>query len=141
MNRKLLYTLATCLLLQIAAYAQPPQREEMLESLRIAYITKQLELSGEEAQKFWPVYNSYQQEQRKTIREHREKKGTELDLEEKLLNLRKRYRTEFTRTISEDKFDRLMKAERNWGEMVRKEMQRRRENGPPPMMNRERRRN
>jgi len=141
MYNRIIGVAALCLQLTIAGIAQQPQKVEMLESLRVAYITKQLQLSPEEAQKFWPVYNNYQQDQRKMMKEHKDKNGTELELEEKLLNLRKRYRNDFTRTISEEKFDRLMKAERNWGEMVRKEMQRRRENGEGQLQNRERRRN
>jgi hypothetical protein len=141
MYNRIIGITALCLQLTLGSTAQQPQKVEMLESLRVAYITKQLQLSPEEAQKFWPVYNNYQQDQRKLMKEHKDKNGTELELEENLLNLRKRYRGDFTRTISEEKFDRLMKAERNWGEMVRKEMQRRRENGETPLQNRERRRN
>jgi hypothetical protein len=141
MYNRIIGITALCLQLTLGSTAQQPQKVEMLESLRVAYITKQLQLSPEEAQKFWPVYNNYQQDQRKLMKEHKDKNGTELELEEKLLNLRKRYRNDFTRTISEEKFDRLMKAERNWGEMVRKEMQRRRENSETPLQNRERRRN
>jgi hypothetical protein len=141
MYNRIIGITALCLQLTLGSTAQQPQKVEMLESLRVAYITKQLQLSPGEAQKFWPVYNNYQQDQRKLMKEHKDKNGTELELEENLLNLRKRYRGDFTRTISEEKFDRLMKAERNWGEMVRKEMQRRRENGETPLQNRERRRN
>lgn len=109
-------------------------KAEMMESLRIAFITKQLQLTPEEAQKFWPVYNIYQQEQRKLVKEKNDNNGSELEFEEKLLNLRKRYHGDFVKTISEEKFNQLMKAERNWGEMVRKEIQRRKENGERPMM-------
>lgn len=115
--------------------AQPPDKREDLEALRIAFISKQLELTPGEAEKFWPVYNSYQGDLRKMVREHQEKNGSELDLEEKVLNLRKRFKPEFTRCISEQKFDKLMRVERSWGEMLRKELQRRREAGERPMMN------
>jgi hypothetical protein len=108
-------------------------KQEMLKSLQVAFITRQLELSPAEAEKFWPVYNQYQGDMRKMMMEHREKKGSELDLEEKMLNMRKQYKPEFTRCIGEQKFDRLLKAERTWGEMLRKEMQRRMENGERPM--------
>ena len=48
-----------------STFAQaPPQRhfEEKrdLEGMKIAFITARLNLSREEAQKFWPVYNEYQ---------------------------------------------------------------------------------
>ncbi|HTL81920.1 MAG TPA: hypothetical protein VL651_09465 [Bacteroidia bacterium] len=33
---------------------------ERVQSLRVAYFTKRLDLTAAEAQKFWPVYNEYQ---------------------------------------------------------------------------------
>ena len=35
------------------------QRHEKIKALKIAYITEQLNLSPAEAEKFWPVYNEY----------------------------------------------------------------------------------
>ena len=61
------------------------QGGDRLESLRIAYITKQLQLTPQEAEKFWPVYNSYDGEMKKMVRDHRQKGGSEIDLEEKIL--------------------------------------------------------
>lgn len=123
------------LALGMAAQAQD-KKEDALEALRIAFISKQLELTPAEAEKFWPVYNKYQGDLRQMMQEHREKKGSELEWEEKLLNMRKQYKPEFTKCISEQKFDRLLRAERTWGEMLRKELQRRREAGDRPLMNR-----
>lgn len=37
--------------------AQP--NKEKVEALRISYITQKLELSPNEAEKFWPIYNEY----------------------------------------------------------------------------------
>ena len=121
--------------LGFAARAQD-KKEDALEALRIAFISKQLELTPAEAEKFWPVYNKYQGDLRRMMQEHRDKKGSELDWEEKLLNMRKQYKPEFTRCISEQKFDRLIRAERTWGDMLRKELQRRREAGERPGMGR-----
>lgn len=36
-------------------------RQERIENLKIAYITKELNLTTAESQEFWPVYNKYQQ--------------------------------------------------------------------------------
>jgi hypothetical protein len=49
-------------LISSTALAQPPQggpksKKEKIEQLKIAFITKELDLSKEEAEKFWPVYN------------------------------------------------------------------------------------
>jgi len=60
-------TLAGCLLMTVALFAQPQghkQSEEQrkkefqrIQSEKIAFITQELDLSPEEAQVFWPVYN------------------------------------------------------------------------------------
>jgi hypothetical protein len=34
-------------------------RQERIKSLKIAFITEKLSLTSDEAQKFWPVYNAY----------------------------------------------------------------------------------
>jgi hypothetical protein len=36
---------------------------EKIKSLKIAYLTEQLALTSSEAEKFWPIYNSFDQEQ------------------------------------------------------------------------------
>jgi hypothetical protein len=86
---------------------------EGLESLRIAYISKQLQLTPQEAEKFWPVYNIYDNEMRKMVRDHKQKSGSEIELEEKILAMHKKYRPDFLKVISEQKFDKLMVAERS----------------------------
>ncbi|WP_340198986.1 hypothetical protein [Ascidiimonas sp. W6] len=35
------------------------ERRERIKSLKIAFITEKLALSSSEAQKFWPIYNTY----------------------------------------------------------------------------------
>jgi len=64
---KRMITLAGCLLMTAALFAQPQghrqseeQRKkefERIQSEKIAFITQELDLSPEEAQIFWPVYN------------------------------------------------------------------------------------
>lgn len=48
------------LLSNLALNAQEGKNpHEKVRSLKIAYITEQLELTAKEAEKFWPVYNEY----------------------------------------------------------------------------------
>ncbi len=47
------------------AQAQRPSRLEQLNAQRVAFITEKLQLTPEEAQVFWPVYNEYRQERNK----------------------------------------------------------------------------
>ena len=37
-------------------------RAEKIQSLKIAFITQKLQLTTDEAEKFWPVYNQYDNE-------------------------------------------------------------------------------
>lgn len=39
---------------------------EKIETLRIAFLSRKLNLTSEEAQKFWPIYNAFRQEQKTT---------------------------------------------------------------------------
>ena len=37
-------------------------KAERIQALKIAFITQKLQLTADEAQKFWPVYNQYDNE-------------------------------------------------------------------------------
>lgn len=39
------------------------KKKEQIKSLKIAFITNELSLTSEEATKFWPVYNAYEDKQ------------------------------------------------------------------------------
>jgi len=71
MKRFFAISIALCVL-SIAASAQwmpqgapdpdPKQGFERINAAKVAFFTQQLDLSVEEAQKFWPVYNEYNKE-------------------------------------------------------------------------------
>ena len=67
---KLLSTLA--FLLTIVAMGQPRlnQKREQIKALKIAYITDELKLTPDEATRFWPLFNSYEEKQ-KSFRKER----------------------------------------------------------------------
>ena len=50
------------LMCSITFYSQENKKEK-IKALKIAYITKDLNLSSSEAEKFWPVYNSFDDKQ------------------------------------------------------------------------------
>ena len=65
--KQILNTLAVCalFLIGIAAQAQPKFDEswkEKVKSEKIAFLTMELNITPEEAQTFWPVYNQVEQE-------------------------------------------------------------------------------
>lgn len=49
------------LLINTNGYSQE-NRQDKLESYKIAFITQELDLTSKEAQQFWPVYNNHQKE-------------------------------------------------------------------------------
>jgi Spy/CpxP family protein refolding chaperone len=54
-------------------------RKEKVEALRIAYITKELELTETEAQQFWPVFNEYQKKQDDARKDFKKKYNRDTD--------------------------------------------------------------
>ena len=59
-----------------------PEQRERIESMRIAYITKEIQLTSKQAQTFWPLYNAMQEEM-KELRESNERAGKNpMDMEE-----------------------------------------------------------
>lgn len=83
-------------------------RGEKIQALKIAFITQKLDLTADEAQKFWPVYNQYEQEIRNI------KGGEVLDNEERLLNIRKKYKPSFEKVLGPPKLNKLFNAERDF---------------------------
>lgn len=98
-----------------------------IEALKIAYLTKKLNLSTDEAQKFWPIYNKYVDEVRKTRLDARLNKEGEINTEEKLLNIRKHFNGEFTKALSLEKVNSFFRAEKEFGTFLQKELLERRQ--------------
>ncbi|WP_296315649.1 hypothetical protein [Winogradskyella sp. UBA3174] len=61
---KTLKILVLTLLVSASVFAQRPDRKK-IKALKIAHITEQLDLTKDEAQKFWPVYNSNEEAENK----------------------------------------------------------------------------
>lgn len=47
------------------------QRKEKMEALKIAFLTKELNLTTQESEQFWPIYNYHQQELKSLRKEMR----------------------------------------------------------------------
>lgn len=98
--------------------------KEKLETIQIAYLSRELSLTPAEAEKFWPVYNKYQDEMKTVIR----KSGDEdvLDKQQQMLDIRKKYRNDFSRILSPERTNKLFEAEIRFRDMVKRELQARR---------------
>ena len=104
------------------------QDGERLQALKIAYLTKKLDLSPDEAQRFWPIYNKYTSDIRSIRQEQKEKNLSEIDVEEKILGVRKKYNGEFSKALNPDKVNTLFKSEKDFGAIIQRELQERRLN-------------
>lgn len=122
--KKIYPILLSFLMLAGGAMAQDDQPRDLgrLEAYKIAYLTKKLNLTPEEAQRFWPIYNKYQQEIKSTRTNLRSNRPDEIEMEEKMLNIRKKYNTEFSKALNPDKVNTLFRSEKEFGRMVQKEL-------------------
>jgi hypothetical protein len=128
--KRLFYITGLIFMLAANGVAQPNTDQApdgtRLEALKIAYITKRLDLSTEEAQRFWPIYNQYMVEIR-TARQAYKVDKDEIRLEESILNIRKKYSPDFNKAISSSKVNLFFRSEKEFGGLVQKEWQERRQ--------------
>jgi uncharacterized protein YfkK (UPF0435 family) len=120
MKKFLLYTFFI-----LAGFSIQAQNGNRLEALKIAYITKKMDLSPEEAQRFWPIYNQYAVELRQARQEAQRMNESEISLDEKMLGIRKKYNVQFNQVLSPEKVNTFFKSEKEFGAFVQKEMERR----------------
>ena len=90
MKRKLFTTVLFILSFSLITVAQ--SNRDKIKTLKIAYITEKLNLSEKEAQKFWPIYNDFEEEKSR--------------LRDEAYNVRKKTNIE---TLSEDEAKQLLK--------------------------------
>jgi hypothetical protein len=130
------------LLFMIPAFAQETETEEVpidpkakdkINAARAAYITERLDLTPEEAEKFWPVYREFVKERQALRQQYRDakKKGTdekeliELDLKIKQqeLDLEKDYSGRLQKIISAQKLMQLRQAEGDFRRILIRQIQ------------------
>ena len=119
MKKKLTLILVVLININYFCFAQPPQNKRA-DSVQIEYFTKELALTSDESEKLWPVYNNYKNEIR-NIR--KDVQSDQIALEEKVLNIRKKYKDDFKTILGTDeRVNKLFVAEKNFREMLRKEL-------------------
>jgi len=120
MKRILLYGLFF-----FCAFSLRAQDGKRIQTLKIGYLTRQMNLTPEEAQRFWPIYNKYSDDLIVATIDARKNNKPEIELEETVLNIRKRYNTEFMKVLPPDKVDTFWRAEKQFSNFVKKEIERR----------------
>jgi Spy/CpxP family protein refolding chaperone len=86
---------------------EPEKKHQDIEALKVAFISRELDLTPEEAQKFWPIFNQYTKEVNTAITNKKEV----LERDEEVLNIRKRYKEQFTKVIGQKRMNKMYGAE------------------------------
>ncbi len=132
--KKELWVFVMCLAFTLPSFAQKSWgRSEQIESIKVAFITSKLDLTSEEAQKFWPVYNNYTKEFLELLKKRKEaryNKNTDPDetisadlvYESKMLELKKKYRKLYAKAIPPQKILALYRAESEFREHLYKQL-------------------
>ena len=113
---KQIFTFILALSLFATANAQEQQIDlkeaEKIQALEVAFISRKLELTTNEAQKFWPVYNDYKKEIRSVqITQRNNPNKDVVETEQKILDVRKRYKDRFAGVIGQPRVNRFFQAE------------------------------
>lgn len=121
----------------LPSQAQQQDRGERIRALKVAYITDKLQLTPEESEKFWPVYNQYETEQKRI----RQKYKADLDLsimkdedversitdrfetEEQLIKLKRDYFQRMKSFIAVRKIAQLQRSEQEFNRELLKRIQ------------------
>lgn len=142
-------------LLTINLFGQPDKnkREEMREKIhaeKIAFIATEINLTADEAQRFWPIYNAYEEEihnlrmeRRKYHRELKSLDGNSGDqgynifeaifsTEKKESDVRQKYLKLFADELGKTKAAKVFIAEENFKRELMKKFKNDRGHHPPP---------
>jgi Spy/CpxP family protein refolding chaperone len=137
-------------LVSIHSFAQPPmsEKKEQIRALKVGFITNELSLTTDEAAKFWPIYNAFDDKQFElrhqkmkafkskmtddALDKMSEKEASALlaqmeNNEEELYQLRKKFIANLQGVLSPIKIIKLKKAEDDFN---RKLLQQYRNKGP-----------
>lgn len=122
--------------------AQDPTVRARIQAARVAFITNELALTPEEAEKFWPVYREFTEKRRALWLQFRQARlnpdpektsqqndaalvDRQLELKQQELDLEKEYSGRLLKVISAQKVRALPDAERRFRQMVLEQIQRR----------------
>ena len=121
MKKKLVVLLAIFLNINYFCYSQVQEGiSTKVDSLQVEYFNKELALTSDESEKFWPLYNNYKNEMKSARKEN---ENDPIALEEKILNIRKKYKTDFKKILeSDDRVNKVYVLEKSFRDMLRDEL-------------------
>ena len=111
------------------AFAQEKQpgedqaKQEKIQALYVAYVTQQLKLTPDEAQKFWPLHTQFANDL-KSIKPDL----PELVKEEARLNVKKKYQENFSKVLGNNRCEKFFRMNDEFKRKLRDRLQNQRNN-------------
>jgi len=99
-------------------------KQEKIRALYVAYVTQQLNLTPDEAQKFWPLHTQFESDLKGVKNDI-----PELEKQQARLNVKKKYQDQFSKVIGSSRCERFFRMD---GEFKRKLMDRVQKQGNNP---------
>jgi len=132
--------------------SQPSGKKERVKALKTAFITNELGLTPTEAEKFWPIYNAFEEKQfelrHEKMRSYLNRMNTDIDqmnekeasqllsqmesVEEELYQIRRKLIQDLRNVLPIHKIIKLRKAEEDFNRDLLRQM---RESRPSPKRN------
>ena len=115
------------------AFAQETQpadeitRQEKIRSLYVAYVTQQLQLTPDEAQKFWPVHTQFENDLKGV-----NKDLAELPRQQVILDIKKKYQANFVKILGNNRCERFFRMNDEFKRKLRDRLQNQRNNPNRP---------
>ncbi len=93
-------------------------KQEKIRSLYVAYVTQQLQLTPDEAQKFWPLHTQFENDLKGV-----NKDLPELEKEQARLNIKKKYQDGFVKILGTPRFERFVRMNDEFRKKLRERLQ------------------
>jgi heterodisulfide reductase subunit B len=130
---------------QDAAQEDAAAKQDKIKALELLYISRELDLTSQEAEKFWPVYKKYSKEVNELLAERKRKakelKGQprtdaiaeealdkELGYERRMLEIKTSYKQEFMKILPARKVGNIYRSEREFRAMMIRQLKERKDN-------------
>lgn len=84
----------------------PNKRQERIKALYVAYITQQLNLNADEAQRFWPIHAQFVADMKGVKHDL-----PELEKQQSILNIKKKYQDNFNRILGPNRCEHFFRMD------------------------------
>jgi Spy/CpxP family protein refolding chaperone len=118
------------------------KNQDKIKAIKVGLITDELDLTESQAEKFWPIYNTYSDKRKEILQQIRKRnKDSEevndkeilqnqdeiLKLKQKELDLEKDYRDDFLKVITAKQYNDLQQVEKKFNQMLLNKLKERKE--------------